>query len=221
MTEQQINEILEEIHGGSFTRVVYKTSLHTDKFHKGLEAIKVVRAVARFGVKYQNMASVKQKAAQKAALGLATETSVLPWGTWINKFLIENKGQVYVRLTCSKNNPRHKSKVLGYYVNGREVSEEEMRAITRPSDWTQKDDELDVYNKKVEDIICIGKHYSDVPSVVLETSSSKEEEDGWGFLEISRLLQDIQERLPQLVTASASRRSKKRRAKKQGASCSC
>lgn len=217
MKEQQINEILEEIHGGSFTRVVYKTSLHPDKFHKDFEAIKVVRAVARFGVNYNNMASVKEKAAQKAALGLATETSTLPWGTWINKFLIGNKGKTYVRLTCSKNNPRHKPKVLGYYVNGREVSEEEMRAITRPSDWTQKDDELDVYNKNIEDIICIGKHYSNISSLLLETFSSKEEEVGWQLLEIRRLLQDIQDKLPK----PTPRRSKKRRAKKQGASCSC
>ena len=102
------------------------------------------------------MASVKQKAAQKAALGLATETNVLPWGTWKTRFLIEHKGQLYVRLTCPKNNANLKPVVLGYYVNGQEVSKEEAMAITRPSDWTQRDDDLDVYTKKIEDIISIG-----------------------------------------------------------------
>ena len=80
----------------------------------------------------------------------------LPWGIWKNRFLIENKGQLYVRLTCPKNSVDLKRVVLGYYVNGQEVSKEEAMAITRPSDWTQKDDDLDVYTKKIEDIVSIG-----------------------------------------------------------------
>lgn len=157
MNEQQINEVLKGIHCGSFTKVVYKTSLHADKDHKGIEVVKIVKAVVRFGVNYGNMASVKQKAAQKAALGLATSMNSLPWGFWKTRFLIENKGQLYVRLTCPKNNVNLKPVVLGYYVNGQEVSKEEAMAITRPSDWTQKDDDLDVYTKKIEDIISIGR----------------------------------------------------------------
>ena len=157
MNEQQINEVLKGIHCGSFTKVVYKTSLHTDKDHKGTEVTKVVKAVVRFGVDYGHMESVKQKAAQKAALGLAVSMNSLPWGTWKNRFLIENKGQLYVRLTCPKNSIYLKPVVLGHYVNGQEVSKEEAMAITRPSDWTQKDDDLDVYTKKIEDIISIGR----------------------------------------------------------------
>lgn len=157
MNEQQISKILEGIHCGSFTKVVYKTSLHADKDHKGDEVVKVVKAVVRFGVDYGHMASVKQKAAQKAALGLATSVNSLPWGTWKSRFLIENKGQLYVRLACPKNNISLKPVVLGYYVNGREVSKEDAMAITRPSDWTQRDDDLDVYTKKIEDVISIGK----------------------------------------------------------------
>lgn len=156
MNEQQINEVLGGIHCGSFTRIVYKTTLHADKDHKGDEVVKVVKAVVRFGVDYGEMASVKQKAAQKVALGLAAPTKTLPWGTWKTRFLIENKGQLYVRLTCPKNNFSLKPVVLGYYVNGQEVSKEEAIAITRPSDWTQKDDDLDVYTKKIEDIVSIG-----------------------------------------------------------------
>ena len=156
MNEQQINEILKGIHCGSFMKVVYKTSLHADKDHKGTEVTKVVKAVVRFGVDYGHMESVKQKAAQKAALGLAVSMNSLPWGIWKNRFLIENKGQLYVRLTCPKNSVYLKPVVLGYYVNGQEVSKEEAMAITRPSDWTQKDDDLDVYTKKIEDIGSIG-----------------------------------------------------------------
>ena len=157
MNEQQINEVLKGIHCGSLTKVVYKTSLHADKDHEGTEVTKVVKAVVRFGVDYWHMESVKQKAAQKAALGLAITKNSLPWGIWKTRFLIENKGQLYVRLTCPKNNVYLKPVVLGYYVNGQEVSKEEAMAITRPSDWKQKDDDLDVYTKKIEDIISIGR----------------------------------------------------------------
>lgn len=156
MNEQKINEVLEGIHCGSFTKVVYKTTLHADKDHKGDEVVKMVKAVVRFGVDYAQMESVKQKAAQKAALGLAVSLHSLPWGTWKTRFLIEHKGQLYVRLTCPKNNRNLKPVILGYYVNGQEVSKEEAMAITRPSDWTQKDDDLDVYTKKIEDIVSIG-----------------------------------------------------------------
>lgn len=206
MTEQQINKVLKKIHGGSYARVVLKTSIQTDKNHKDDEVIKVVRFTVGFGCSYKNLSSVKQKAAQKAALGLSESSRTLLWGTWKNRFLIENKGEVYVRLTCAKNNPRQAPKVLGYYVNGREVSKEEAKAITRPSEWKQKDS--DVLSPKIKNVISIQEYYS-------------EEEDDGGFLETSRLVKIVQENLPPVPSASASRRSKKRRAKKQGASCSC
>ena len=157
MNEQQINKILEGIHCGSFTKVVYKTALHANKDHKGVKVVKLVKAIARFGVDYSQMASVKQKAAQKAALGMAIDTHKLPWGKWKNRFLIENKGQLYVRFACAKNNARLKPVVLGYYADGEEISENEAREMTRPSEWTKKEDDLDVFNKKIEDVISIGK----------------------------------------------------------------
>lgn len=157
MNEQQINEVLEGIHCGSFTKVVYKTSLHADKDHKGTEVTKVVKAVVRIGVRYSEMASVKAKAAAKAVAGLAVDLNKLPWGNWVSRFLIENKGQIYVRFACAKNNVNLKPVVLGYYADGKEISEEEARGMTRPSEWTKKDDDLDVFNKKIEDIISIGR----------------------------------------------------------------
>lgn len=157
MNEQQISEILEGIHCGSFTKVVYKTTLATNKDHKGVEVTKVVKSVIRIGVRYSEMASVKAKAAAKAVTGLAVDLNKLPWGNWVNRFLIENKGQLYVRFSCSKNNAKLKPVVLGYYADGKEISEEEAREMTRPSEWTKKEDDLDVFNKKIEDIISIGK----------------------------------------------------------------
>lgn len=157
MNEQQITKILEGIHCGSFTKVVYKTALHANKDHKGVEVTKVVKAVVRFGVEYSHMESVKAKAAQKAALGIAVSLHTLPWGVWKSRFLIENKGQLYVRLACPKNNALLKPVVIGYYANGAEISKDEAMAMTRPSDWTQKDEDLDVYTKKIEDIISIGR----------------------------------------------------------------
>ena len=157
MNEQQINKILEGIHCGSFTKVVYKTALHANKDHKGGEVVKLVKAVVRFGVEYSRMASVKQKAAQKVALGLAVDTHKLPWGSWKNRFLIENKGQLYIRLTCPKNNVSLRPVVIGYYADGKEISRAEAEEMTRPSDWAKKDEDLDVYTKKIEDIVSIGE----------------------------------------------------------------
>lgn len=157
MNRNQIEEKLEGIHCGSFTKVVYKTTLAANKDHKGVEVTKVVKSVVRIGVRYSEMASVKAKAAARAVTGLAADLNKLPWGNWISRFLIENKGQLYVRFACSKNNVNLKPVVLGYYADGKEISEEKARKMTRPSEWTKKEDDLDVFNKKIEDIISIGR----------------------------------------------------------------
>lgn len=157
MNRNQIEEKLGKIHCGSFTRVVYKTTLAVNKDNKGIEVTKVVKAVVRIGVRYSEMASAKKKAAEKAALGLASDLNKLPWGEWDGRFLIENKGQLYVRFACAKNNAKLKPVVLGYYADGEEISEEKAREMTRPSEWTKKDTDLDVFNKKIEDVISIGK----------------------------------------------------------------
>lgn len=157
MNRNQIEEKLGKIHCGSFTKVVYKTTLTVNKDHKGVEVTKVVKAVVRIGVRYSEMASVKAKAAAKAVTGLAVDLNKLPWGEWVSRFLIENKGQLYVRFACAKNNANLKPVVLGYYANGEEVSEERAREMTHPSEWTKKEDDLDVFNKKIEDVISIGK----------------------------------------------------------------
>lgn len=156
MNEEQITKKIEGIHGGSFTSVVYKTALAANKDHKGVEVYKVVKAVVRLHVRYSAMASVKQKMAQKAILGLASDVDKLPWGTWKGDCLIENKGQLYVRFAVSKNNLSHKSKVIGYYADGKEITEAEARALTRPSEWSRQGREFDVFDKKIEDIVSIG-----------------------------------------------------------------
>lgn len=157
MNENQITKKVEGIHGGSFTSVVYKTVIATNKDHKNTTVYKIVKAVVRLNVRYSSMASVKQKLAQKAALGLAADVDKLPWGTWKGNCLIENKGQLYVRFAVSKNNASHKSKVLGYYADGKEISEAEARELTRPSEWDRPERDLDVYTKKIEDILVLGK----------------------------------------------------------------
>lgn len=157
MNEQEINQKLAKVHCGSFTTVVYRTALCTNKDHEGVEVTKVVKAVARFGVNYSKMASVQKKAAAKAALGLAVslDDKKLPWGIWKTRFLIENKGQLYVRLACPKNNILLAPKVLAYYANGQEITKEQAMEMTRPSEWTKKEEDLDVYVKKIEDIVSI------------------------------------------------------------------
>lgn len=157
MNRNQIEEKLGKVHCGSFTKVVYRTTITANKDHKGVEVTKVVKAVVRIGVRYSEMASVKAKAAAKAVTNLATDLNKLPWGEWAGRFLIENKGQLYVRFACAKNNARLRPVVLGYYANGEEISEEEAREMTRPSEWTKKEDDLDVFNKKIEDVISIGE----------------------------------------------------------------
>ena len=155
----QIEKIASSRRKGAYINIEYKTQITSNKDHKDLVVEKVVKSVVRLGINYLNIADVRAKNAQKAALGVATEEKKSSPFFHKNTYILgneKNEGKYYLQLFTSKS-PKHKSKIVGYYANGVEITEEEARSYTQPSQWTQKNSSLDVFQKNIQDILNLGK----------------------------------------------------------------
>ena len=152
----ELTKILSQKKQGCYYPVVYQTVMASNKDHKEVKVTKVVKAIVRYGITYGNIGEVKVKKASDILLGITDDKTdrELPWGTWINRWIIENHGNYYVRMTVSKNRLHH-PKVLGYYADGVEITEDQARALTRPSEWNKGDRDMLVFNKKIGDILSL------------------------------------------------------------------
>ena len=98
------------------------------KTRKGMQPItKRSQFQARVGVNYENIQAVKDKREHGM---LHAESAGLPWGTWhVFPYVIEHKGEYYVRCTVIRNDFR---RAPVYTQNGEEISWE---SLHRHSAW--------------------------------------------------------------------------------------
>jgi len=154
MNKQQIEQSLKAIHNGAYTKIRYLSTIPSNKENKGKVVQKMTDSIVRLGVTYCHIAvpeiqdSIKNNDSAKREL---------PWGQWDEQnpnYLIEHKGNYYLRCSTSRS-PNHHGKVR-YFVDGAEVSKEEAMSLTRPSEWTDART-MYVFNPKIENILAIGK----------------------------------------------------------------
>ncbi len=151
MEKQELLNIISNKHQGAYVQVTYQTNITPNKNFKGHIITKVVQSVVRFGVRYSNIKSVIEK---RQAIGMVGEIKeVLPWGEWKNRWMIENKGETYIRMTTSKIF-LHRPKVIGYYFDGNPITREEAMGVTQPSQWVKKETP-EVFNKNIKDILAV------------------------------------------------------------------
>lgn len=110
-------------------------------------------AFVRAGIDYAKMASVKEAVAS----GEREEVQSLPWGEWTEfPFIITHKGNDYVRLypaTFANLKPS-----VQYFLNGKQVSAEEVKPLCLSSEFRDKDDEAPkCFTLKAETILSIGE----------------------------------------------------------------
>ncbi len=109
---------------------------------------KISSFIARIGVDYDHMQSVKLKRENGE---LPEENQGLSWGSWVKfPYLIAHKNEFYLRCSTTKNS-NQKGKVK-YIRNGVEISREEAKAASLASEFYDKDDQ-DVFNIKVSSIV--------------------------------------------------------------------
>lgn len=140
---------------GTFVRVKYRTDIKPAAKFKDYKIYKIVEATVRVGVSYSNLSAVKER---KSAEVRPANPSHVQWWRWcegyrnIMKEKISDPSQRYITFATIPNGGN--VKVL-WYINGKSVPEEEVRAITIPSYWNKPN--LDVFDVKLENLISVGK----------------------------------------------------------------
>ena len=116
MLEKEFKDFQKNYRVGTYVNGEWTSQKKTTASHKQDKVIKVSKGVLRLGVKYANLQSVKDK---------GIEVQPLTYGEYVEQsenYLIEYKGQKYVRVYPSKNkNHKITSK---YYLNGKEVEKQ-------------------------------------------------------------------------------------------------
>lgn len=140
---------------GAFVRVKYRTDVQPSAKFKGHKIEKIVETTVRVGVSYSNLSAVKERRATETK---PTRLSHVQWWRWsdgyrnIIKEKISDPSQKYVTLATV---PKGGNTMVRWYIDGKPVSEEEVRAITIPSYWNKPN--LDVFDVKLENLISVGE----------------------------------------------------------------
>ncbi len=140
---------------GAFVRVKYRTDVQPSAKFKSHKIEKIVETTVRVGVSYSNLSAVKERRTTETK---PTEPSHVQWWRWcegyrnIMKEKISDPSQRYVTFATV---PKGGNTMVCWYIDGKPVSEEEVRAITIPSYWNKPN--LDVFDVKLENLISVGK----------------------------------------------------------------
>lgn len=164
MELREIMKKIQDIKKGTYVPIVYMTKIPSNKNHKDIIVTKMTRAVVRLGCSYEHLTSIKMAQKNTLALGeeIKTSTRVYDWlkeenGKSLFPFLYKGKNGVNLRCTIAHKVHYKPFKVLGYYANGKEISQKEAKTYTQPSAWKERTSAFDVFDKNINDIMILGK----------------------------------------------------------------
>lgn len=149
-----IIEKIKSLKRGTFVRIKYRTEVKPSAKFKDHKIEKVVEATVRVGVSYSNLSAVKER---RATMPQPTTSTHVQWWRWcdgyrnVMKEKISDSSQKYITFATIPNGGNVK---ICWHIDGRPVSEEEVRKITVPSYWNKSN--LDVFDVKLENIIFVG-----------------------------------------------------------------
>ena len=151
MKYEEIKSAIHSIHAGTYTNMTTCKTLKTRKEFKDKNIVKISRSTIRSGCDYENLKSTKQGRADGS---LPSQNSGLPYGSWISgeeKYFIEHKGNIYLRVTNGPNKSR-----VTYLVNGIPTDEQEVKAMCLKSEFPTSE-KPSVYNVNINHIVSIEK----------------------------------------------------------------
>ena len=140
---------------GAFVRVKYRTDVQPSAKFKGRKIEKIVETTVRVGVSYSNLSAVKERREGEPYI---VKQKPVQWWRWSDghrnmiKEKVSDPSQKYVTFATV---PKGGNTRVCWYIDGKSVSEEEVRAITVPSYWHKAN--LDVFDVKLENLIAVGK----------------------------------------------------------------
>jgi hypothetical protein len=147
----KLETLLKELNGkknGSWFKIEWTSDLNgklcAAAKREGHVVTKEVSTTVRKGIRYANMASVKQRLMSEGKFVVDPtdgKAYVLPdklsWGEWVDgsDVLIKHKDQYYVRLYTSPNKP-----IVQYFLDGVAITASELKAkgILQPAYWNRE-----------------------------------------------------------------------------------
>lgn len=154
LLDMQINEIIQslEYRKGSNLRVMWQKDMKVKKSAGDVKITKKTSIVARGGIEYDNMKVVQEGRADGS---LPSENAGLPWGEWAQyPYHITHKGTDYARFYPASG-LEFKPEVH-YFMDGVEVSKEEIVDLCLASEFPKKDEEPLCFTVKAANVISIG-----------------------------------------------------------------
>lgn len=161
MKLETLVKALNEKKNGTWFKIEWTTDLNGKMCaaakREGHVVTKSVSTTVRKGIRYANMASVRERLISEGKFLVDPETGerhVLPeklsWGEWVegSDILIKHKEQYYVRLYTSPNKP-----VIQYFLDGVAIAANELKNmnILQPAYWTRENVE-ECMTLKVESV---------------------------------------------------------------------
>ena len=150
-----IVEKIKSLKRGTFVRIKYRTEVKPSARFKDLKIEKIVETTVRVGVSYSNLSAVKERRENESYV---VKQKPVQWWKWsdgyrnVIKEKISDPSQRYVTFATVPSGGNTK---VCWYIDGKSVSEEEVRAIAVPSYWYKAN--LDVFDVRLENLISIGK----------------------------------------------------------------
>lgn len=173
MKESVVLNRLKEIPNGSFFKMIWRSEIPVySKYADVYEVTKVTTSTVRKGIRYTNTKAYKTKLYRRMmeeCSGTSFMTPLdfnkkynneLPWGHYRKGYenvIIDHTNKAgefnsYLRLYLTPNKPEAK-----YYINGKEVSKQELQAkgIIKDSYWDKDSVKDGVFNVKIKNILYI------------------------------------------------------------------
>ena len=155
---------LDKRRNGAWFKIEWTTDLNgklcAAAKREGHVVTKNVSTTVRKGIRYANMASVRQRLISEGKFLVdpkTGETYVFPeklsWGEWVDgsDVLIKHKDQYYVRLYTSPNKP-----IVNYFLDGVHISAQELKnkGLLQPAYWNRENVE-ECMTLKVDNVVKI------------------------------------------------------------------
>lgn len=159
MNTNAVIQAVSRINRGQWFKLVYISDvpLCAKAKREGYVVYKKTVCTVRWGIKYSNIGTVKERFEAKAEKGELCTTHELPWGQWSDKapnlMMIEHKDRMYLRVYTS---PNKFDSV--YYVNGIPVTKAGLATlgIVQPSYFKHNSERPEALTIKTENIESIG-----------------------------------------------------------------
>ena len=161
MKLETLVKTLNEKKNGTWFKIEWTTDLNGKMCaaakREGHVVTKNVSTTVRKGIRYANMASVRERLISEGKFLVDPETGEshvfpekLSWGEWVDgsDILIKHKEQYYVRLYTSPNKP-----TIQYFLDGVAIAASELQKlnILQPAYWTRENVE-ECMTLKVESV---------------------------------------------------------------------